>query len=412
MGSPIKEPFLKGPSMGPLKKGSVQGWRVGIGVVFWLPLGEAPPPTRVAHVTSTEKCARGLWWPSSSDDEPQLDSAPALPCSLGAVDTLVDGSGQNCEADVTEAADTTPNFLLELTNCEADVTVAADTPYDSLVALTDYEADAAEAADTTHHTAVQALDCELIENRSQPGDSSTNLIKWKNRCLTPYEQQNELNIKETLARLKKEQAVATTTDEPSHLSQSSASQPTASVSVDFMSDAGFWESVRIPIRAARKANSPITVGCLHSFHDAPAPSIDAVFARLAKQVNDLVREVSFFKIGITENPRNRCDQYRAEALSAPPDKVVWETMHIIWASVTSKPWIPISTGAMETRLIDHFTTDDALPYGAGKCLNRRGGGGECPSAGNPHFLYCAVQVYLREGQGRDSQDSELEALIE
>ena len=374
----------------------MEGWVVGIGVTFWLLMGEAPPPTRAAHVTGTEKCVRKLWWCSSSDDEPQVDSAPALPHSLGAVDTLVDGSGRNCEAGATEAADITRDPLLEHVGREADVAQAAYPSYDSLVALTDYEADEAEAVHTAHHTTVQALECEPSENRIQ------------------YRRQTELNIKKITDRLKKQQAAATTKEEPSPLSQPSAAQPTTSVSVDFMSDAVFWKSVEVPIRLAHAENSPITVECLHSFRDAPVTSIEAVFTRLTKRVADLVREVSFFKIGITESPWSRCDQYRAEALSAPPDKVVWETVHVIWASVTSKPWIWISTGRMEIRLIEHFTTDDALPYGAGKCLNRRGGGGENPSFGNPHFLYCAVQVYLREGQCRESasQDFELEALIE
>ena len=66
------------------------------------------------------------------------------------------------------------------------------------------------------------------------------------------------------------------------------------------------------------------------------------------------------------------------------DKPNWQRMHLIYAAPTSKPWRRHSTGQMETQLIDRCWHHES-------CINRRGAGGECPSAGDPHFVYIVVR---------------------
>ena len=66
------------------------------------------------------------------------------------------------------------------------------------------------------------------------------------------------------------------------------------------------------------------------------------------------------------------------------DKPNWQRMHLIYAAPTSKPWRRHSTGQMETQLIDRCWHHES-------CINREGAGGECASAGDPHFVYIVVR---------------------
>ena len=60
----------------------------------------------------------------------------------------------------------------------------------------------------------------------------------------------------------------------------------------------------------------------------------------------------------------------------------WRRMHLLYAAPTSKPWRDRSTGSMEKLLIEQFNCELYE-----NCINRKGGGGDCPSFGNPHFVY-------------------------
>ena len=70
-------------------------------------------------------------------------------------------------------------------------------------------------------------------------------------------------------------------------------------------------------------------------------------------------------------------------------------MHLLYAAPTSKvkydgpdekraQLVKESTGTMETDLITMWS-------GHERCINRKGGGGDCPSNGSPHFVYIALR---------------------
>ena len=87
----------------------------------------------------------------------------------------------------------------------------------------------------------------------------------------------------------------------------------------------------------------------------------------------LVREVRaisgrYFYIGITDNPAHRWQMH-------VHSRTGWATMYVIGVARSSR-----TTAAWERQLIHQF----ANPL---RCANS-GAGGECASAGNPHFLYC------------------------
>ena len=97
-----------------------------------------------------------------------------------------------------------------------------------------------------------------------------------------------------------------------------------------------------------------------------------------------------FKIGITENPFVRWNNsgfgYKHEK------EIMWDYFAVIYCAPTSKvtaakfasegkkELIRTSTGSMDNLLIGRFAD---LP----NCINRVGGGGDCPSYGSPHFCY-------------------------
>ena len=99
------------------------------------------------------------------------------------------------------------------------------------------------------------------------------------------------------------------------------------------------------------------------------------------------------KIGITDNPFvrwvNRGHGY---------ERAGWTMMYLLYAAPTSKVRVdPLdsesrrrlkmeSTGAMETELINRF-------HHYPQCINRAGGGGDCPSNGSPHFCYVVLRDF-------------------
>ena len=106
-----------------------------------------------------------------------------------------------------------------------------------------------------------------------------------------------------------------------------------------------------------------------------------------------------FKIGITENPYRRWHDsgfgYRSNK------SVCWDYMAVLYTAPTSKrdtgklclaPQLKrlkqASTGTLETLMIHIF---EELP----NCINRKGGGGDCPSEGSPHFCYVVASFGLQ-----------------
>lgn len=121
------------------------------------------------------------------------------------------------------------------------------------------------------------------------------------------------------------------------------------------------------------------------FFHAPV-LFDDVFYAASLFISTHLVGVCQFKIGITNDPylrwfRNDCGYFKS----------AFSHMSVLYAAPTSKvslydvtPAVEAlrreSTGAMETRLIDAFAH-------LCDCLNRQGAGGDCPSAGCPHFVY-------------------------
>ena len=99
-----------------------------------------------------------------------------------------------------------------------------------------------------------------------------------------------------------------------------------------------------------------------------------------------------FKIGITENPFLRWNASFGYRFKSDMD-----VMFLIYAAPTSKHQYnkydseamaalkKISTGTLEKHLVSIFSSEPT-------CVNREGSGGDCPSAGSPHFLYVASKL--------------------
>lgn len=118
------------------------------------------------------------------------------------------------------------------------------------------------------------------------------------------------------------------------------------------------------------------------------------FGRSLQCATQYVQEMSQhafkFKIGITENPYRRWHDPDFGYKQSHP--IPWDEFAVIYTSPTSKRNIKpfdkpevielkqTSTGMMETLLIHIF---EELP----NCINRKGGGADCPSEGSPHFCY-------------------------
>ena len=115
-------------------------------------------------------------------------------------------------------------------------------------------------------------------------------------------------------------------------------------------------------------------------------------------INSKKHRWSTFKIGICENPYLRWTDQAIGGYAWDP-RHDWVFMAILYAAPTSKHRIlqtmgddakalrMASTGRMEIDLIDVFHADAA-------CLNREGGGGDCPSDGSPHFLYVVAELCM------------------
>ena len=100
--------------------------------------------------------------------------------------------------------------------------------------------------------------------------------------------------------------------------------------------------------------------------------------------------VTKFKIGITENPWQRWELYKADRRFE-----LYRTMYILYAATTSKWKITrydsdrrkdlkrTSTGAMEIALVEGFE-------GCLQCVNRARSGGDVTSGGSPHFVYVVI----------------------
>jgi hypothetical protein len=106
--------------------------------------------------------------------------------------------------------------------------------------------------------------------------------------------------------------------------------------------------------------------------------------------HDLLPRAEQIKIGITEDIGRRWEQMSADRRGG------WRELHLLYAAPTSKTIASLlddervsklkatSTGAFETRLISDWSP-------AEQCVNRSGAGGECPSAGSPHYVYVVLR---------------------
>ncbi len=81
--------------------------------------------------------------------------------------------------------------------------------------------------------------------------------------------------------------------------------------------------------------------------------------------------------------------------------ICWDFMAVLYTAPTSKRDIikmslaphvkkltQASTGTMETVLIQIFEEQP-------NCINGKGGGGDCPSGGSPHFCYVVASFGLQ-----------------
>ncbi len=115
--------------------------------------------------------------------------------------------------------------------------------------------------------------------------------------------------------------------------------------------------------------------------------VDLASAHIA---HDLIHRCDQMKIGITECIGRRWEQMSADRRGG------WDQLHLLYAAPTAK-WqaSPLddehitklkqtSTGALETRLINIWSSHPSS-------VNREGAGGECASAGTPHYVYCVIR---------------------
>jgi hypothetical protein len=109
-------------------------------------------------------------------------------------------------------------------------------------------------------------------------------------------------------------------------------------------------------------------------------------------IRDRFADGSTYKIGITENPYSRW--WRPDCGYGHPKNHQhrFSKMMLVYAAPTSKPKHAESSGSMERELIKYCNSElDS------SCLNRPGGGGDCPSNGSPHFVYivsCELGISL------------------
>ena len=143
----------------------------------------------------------------------------------------------------------------------------------------------------------------------------------------------------------------------------------------FLEDLQFWEDVNVRLHPARRCSwyddafllqCPVTMG----YDDLLRKAADYILTDIACHYQ--------FKIGITESPYARW--MNSDFGYILDKKEPWLFMSLLYAHRSSKPHHRESTGNFEKDLIKMFAWDQ-------NCINRIGGGGDCPSSGTPHFCY-------------------------
>ncbi len=179
----------------------------------------------------------------------------------------------------------------------------------------------------------------------------------------------------------------TANDDPMKESQIPPVLLATSTPVHFSDDDHFWNAVAEHDFAAQQYSWYDSAW----FWDAPSKFDEALPAASAFISNFICCRWDEFKIGITENIvrrwRDRGMGYQWRG---------WDRMFLLYAAPTSKTRESVldsdeqkqlkreSTGAFETALIAEWGEHSF-------CLNQEGAGGECPSAGWPHFVYVVVR---------------------
>ncbi len=111
-------------------------------------------------------------------------------------------------------------------------------------------------------------------------------------------------------------------------------------------------------------------------------SLDACCNYINKFICGVYRQ---WKVGICRNPHERWtnDDHGYKLDVEEP----WLVMVMLYAAPSSKPWHVESTGNHEKELIKRLARHDQ----SNGCINRVGGGADCPSFGCPHFTYVVAR---------------------